>query len=271
MRAAWPAVGCPQQPPWRQRVPARRRRFSPWSPQAPHTEPSRRGGTVSCVHSSAWRPNASRTLAQRMPLPHATLWVGGSAHACRSCDGASCSNSTPVVSRTMAASLAAARGTLGGLGPGRRRRVSDHCPLARRRKAAVSPSGALFSAPQQPNWTPLPSPPLVRLPRVPPRRVPAFPLQPVRPELSEDQRAEIKEAFDLFDTDRSGAIDYHELKVRWPAASSSRASLRGRVSCPSVNPRPWLRLRGRGNCLLRTFCPRGCSGHCARLPSLPKL
>ncbi|KAA0152375.1 hypothetical protein FNF27_01653 [Cafeteria roenbergensis] len=58
----------------------------------------------------------------------------------------------------MAASLAAARGTLGGLGPGRRRR-------------------------------------------------------PVRPELSEDQRAEIKEAFDLFDTDRSGAIDYHELKV----------------------------------------------------------
>jgi len=34
-----------------------------------------------------------------------------------------------------------------------------------------------------------------------------------RPELTEEQRTEIKEAFDLFDTDRSGSIDYHELKV----------------------------------------------------------
>lgn len=32
-------------------------------------------------------------------------------------------------------------------------------------------------------------------------------------ELSEDQRQEIREAFDLFDTDKDGAIDYHELKV----------------------------------------------------------
>mmetsp|Transcript_78511 Transcript_78511/g.190265 ORF Transcript_78511/g.190265 Transcript_78511/m.190265 type:complete len:181 (+) Transcript_78511:88-630(+) len=31
--------------------------------------------------------------------------------------------------------------------------------------------------------------------------------------LTEDQRNEIKEAFELFDTDRSGTIDYHELKV----------------------------------------------------------
>ncbi|WRT63161.1 uncharacterized protein IL334_000064 [Kwoniella shivajii] len=31
--------------------------------------------------------------------------------------------------------------------------------------------------------------------------------------LSEDQRGEIKEAFDLFDVDKDGAIDYHELKV----------------------------------------------------------
>ena len=31
--------------------------------------------------------------------------------------------------------------------------------------------------------------------------------------LSEDQRAELKEAFDLFDTEQSGRIDYHELKV----------------------------------------------------------
>lgn len=31
--------------------------------------------------------------------------------------------------------------------------------------------------------------------------------------LTEEQRAEIQEAFDLFDTDKSGSIDYHELKV----------------------------------------------------------
>ncbi|XP_037548011.1 centrin-3 [Nematolebias whitei] len=32
-------------------------------------------------------------------------------------------------------------------------------------------------------------------------------------ELSEDQKHEIKEAFDLFDTDRDQEINYHELKV----------------------------------------------------------
>lgn len=36
---------------------------------------------------------------------------------------------------------------------------------------------------------------------------------PLAVEISEDQRAEIQEAFDLFDTDKDGAIDYHELKV----------------------------------------------------------
>ena len=34
-----------------------------------------------------------------------------------------------------------------------------------------------------------------------------------RRNLSEEQRAELKEAFDLFDTEKSGKIDYHELKV----------------------------------------------------------
>lgn len=32
-------------------------------------------------------------------------------------------------------------------------------------------------------------------------------------ELSDEQKQEIKEAFDLFDTDKDRAIDYHELKV----------------------------------------------------------
>ena len=34
-----------------------------------------------------------------------------------------------------------------------------------------------------------------------------------RPELSDEQKQEIKEAFDLFDADKDGSIDYHELKV----------------------------------------------------------
>ncbi len=39
------------------------------------------------------------------------------------------------------------------------------------------------------------------------------PKRRVRQELSEEQKQEIKEAFDLFDTDKTGTIDYHELKV----------------------------------------------------------
>ncbi|MES1907637.1 MAG: Centrin-3 [Cercozoa sp. M6MM] len=34
-----------------------------------------------------------------------------------------------------------------------------------------------------------------------------------RPEITEEQRQEIKEAFELFDTEKTGSIDYHELKV----------------------------------------------------------
>jgi len=34
-----------------------------------------------------------------------------------------------------------------------------------------------------------------------------------RQALTEEQKQEIKEAFDLFDTDKTGTIDYHELKV----------------------------------------------------------
>ncbi len=39
------------------------------------------------------------------------------------------------------------------------------------------------------------------------------PRRNVRQDLTEEQRQEIKEAFDLFDTDKTGTIDYHELKV----------------------------------------------------------
>jgi len=34
-----------------------------------------------------------------------------------------------------------------------------------------------------------------------------------RPELSDEQKQEIKEAFELFDTDKDQRLDYHELKV----------------------------------------------------------
>lgn len=32
-------------------------------------------------------------------------------------------------------------------------------------------------------------------------------------ELTDEQKTEIKEAFELFDTDRDGELDYHEFKV----------------------------------------------------------
>ena len=39
--------------------------------------------------------------------------------------------------------------------------------------------------------------------------------RPTKIELTEEQKQEIREAFDLFDTDRSGSIDYHEVKVKY--------------------------------------------------------
>ena len=33
-------------------------------------------------------------------------------------------------------------------------------------------------------------------------------------ELTEDQKQELKEAFELFDADKTGTIDLHELKVK---------------------------------------------------------
>ncbi len=35
-----------------------------------------------------------------------------------------------------------------------------------------------------------------------------------KPELSEDQKQELREAFELFDADKTGSIDLHELKVK---------------------------------------------------------
>ena len=52
-------------------------------------------------------------------------------------------------------------------------------------------------------------------------------------ELTEEQKQEIKEAFDLFDTDGSGSIDAKELKVAMRALSfePNKEEIRYRRSC----------------------------------------
>jgi len=40
-----------------------------------------------------------------------------------------------------------------------------------------------------------------------------------RKDLTDEQKQQIHEAFDLFDTDKDGAIDYHELKVWYSSLS----------------------------------------------------
>lgn len=37
--------------------------------------------------------------------------------------------------------------------------------------------------------------------------------RPMRTELSDEQKAEIREAFEIFDMDKDGALDFHEFKV----------------------------------------------------------
>jgi centrin-1 len=54
--------------------------------------------------------------------------------------------------------------------------------------------------------------------------------QPIRKgksALTEEQRQEIKEAFDLFDTDGSGKIDAKELKVAMREGGDQEDDLRG--------------------------------------------
>ncbi|KEI38895.1 uncharacterized protein L969DRAFT_50490 [Mixia osmundae IAM 14324] len=41
--------------------------------------------------------------------------------------------------------------------------------------------------------------------------------QQQQPQISDEQRAEIKEAFELFDLDKDGMLDYHEVKVAFRA------------------------------------------------------
>ena len=54
-----------------------------------------------------------------------------------------------------------------------------------------------------------------------------------RKELSEEQKQEVRDAFELFDTDKDQAIDYHELKVSKPACTckSTLSSLTVSLFC----------------------------------------
>lgn len=45
-----------------------------------------------------------------------------------------------------------------------------------------------------------------------------------KPELTEEQKQEIREAFELFDTDGSGYIEVKELKVRYSAMNTAATS-----------------------------------------------
>lgn len=38
--------------------------------------------------------------------------------------------------------------------------------------------------------------------------------RPMRTELTDEQKAEIREAFEIFDMDKDGALDFHEFKVK---------------------------------------------------------
>merc|ERR1712226_1700771 len=55
-----------------------------------------------------------------------------------------------------------------------------------------------------------------------------------RQELSDEQRQEIKEAFELFDTDKTGTIDYHELKVAMRALGFDVKKQEGSPSCATL-------------------------------------
>jgi Ca2+-binding EF-hand superfamily protein len=76
--------------------------------------------------------------------------------------------------------------------------------------------------------------------RKPDFATPARPNVAKRHNLSEEQKAELKEAFDLFDTEKRGRIDYHELKAQptsLPALSPARAP-RSRATAPFLPSLP---------------------------------
>lgn len=56
-----------------------------------------------------------------------------------------------------------------------------------------------------------------------------------KPELTEEQKQEIREAFELFDTDGSGFIDVKELKVNEICRKNNVLTL---ITCSSLHYKP---------------------------------
>ena len=90
-------------------------------------------------------------------------------------------------------------------------------------------------------------------------------MQSAVPPLSATQKKEVEEAFDLFDADRTGYIDYHELKVNKfmqmsPCMtfrlqpSSSRAIPTSHETCASVDVDESI-----GICCAQARCAANCS------------
>lgn len=62
--------------------------------------------------------------------------------------------------------------------------------------------------------------------------------RPMRLELTEEQKAEIREAFEIFDMDKDGALDFHEFKVRHMDIFSIANALDLKGGTPST----WIRI-----------------------------
>lgn len=63
--------------------------------------------------------------------------------------------------------------------------------------------------------------------------------RPMRLELTEEQKAEIREAFEIFDMDKDGALDFHEFKVINKVSSIIANALYIKGGTPST----WIRIQ----------------------------
>ena len=62
----------------------------------------------------------------------------------------------------------------------------------------------------------------------------------IRQELPEEQKQEIKEAFDLFDSEKTGQLDYHELKVAMRALGFEKTKKKEVLELMKEYGRNWL-------------------------------
>jgi hypothetical protein len=104
-----------------------------------------------------------------------------------------------------------------------------------------------------------------------------------RPELTEEQKSEIREAFELFDTEKSGKLDYHEMKVSGGARGDANGGgggrgassapgrdllLRADPTCCCFKRRGYAFSKGMGGAAAWDPPSRRRAGTCARPPGL---